>query len=289
MRVLSITNQKGGCGKTTTAVHLAACLAAKGHSTLLVDLDPQGHAGLALGIGGAKPLEASTYEVLTRRQPLEAILHEVSERLAVAPSDVRLSAVEQELSGVEGREYRLSEALASLEQNRFPFVVIDTPPSIGLLTFNALIASPEVLVPIDGSIFSLQGLDRLRETIAIVDRHVGRATTVRALATIYDRRTRLAREVLEEIRTRFGDWALHTVIHETVKLREAASQGKSILEICPSSIAADDHHSLAAELLQAATRRGTRTEAVSPAFSLHGGAPVTPAAALAPKVAACLL
>jgi chromosome partitioning protein len=250
MRVVSIANQKGGCGKTTTAVNLAACLAAKGRRTLLIDLDPQGHATLAVGVEH-EGLASSMYEVMARHKSLDEVIVGVGERLDLAPAEVRLSAIEQQLAGVEGREHRLGEALCSLVPGRYRYVIVDCPPSVGLLTFNALVASGELIVPIEGSFFSLHGLGKLLETVEVVREHTGHEISVRALATIYDRRTRLAREVLEEIRAHFGERCFHTVIHRTVRLREAAGFGQTVLDYSPSSLATEDHMSLASEVLLA--------------------------------------
>jgi chromosome partitioning protein len=248
MRTISIANQKGGCGKTTTAVNLAACLAAKGRRTLLADLDPQGHATLALGVAH-EGLDGSMYEVLARAKRLDEVILGVGEHLDLAPAEVRLSAIEQQLAGVEGREHRLIEALGSLGPDRYQYVIVDCPPSVGLLTFNALVASNELIVPIEGSFFSLHGLGKLLETVELVREHTGHDIEVRALATIFERRTRLAREVLEEVRRHFGDRCFYTRVHRTVRLREAAGFGQTILDYSPASVGAEDHMSLASEVL----------------------------------------
>ncbi|MBN1918310.1 MAG: AAA family ATPase [Verrucomicrobia bacterium] len=264
MRIISIANQKGGCGKTTTAVNLAACLAAKGRRTLLIDLDPQGHSTLALGVEH-EGLNGSMYEVLAQTRSLDSIIRNIGDNLDLAPAEVRLSAVEQHLAGVEGREQRLREAICVLDPHGYQYIIIDCPPSIGLLTFNALVASGELIVPIEGSFFSLHGLSKLMETVEVVQEHTGQDIDVRALATIYDRRTRLTREVIEEVREHFGEKCFHTVIHRTVRVREAAGFGQSVLDYSPASIAAEDHMSLASEVLLGEAKMDTKQ--VSEAFN----------------------
>jgi chromosome partitioning protein len=269
MRIITIANQKGGCGKTTTAVNLAACLAARKRQVLLIDLDPQGHASLAFGIT-VETLDASMYEVMAESRDLESVVQRVGDHLGVAPADVRLSAVEQQLSGVEGREWRLTEAIRSLDPDLYDYVIVDTPPNVGLLTFNALVASRELIVPIEGSFFSLHGVARLQETVRLVRDHVREEIDVRALATIFDRRTRLAREVLEKIREGFADRCFHTVIHSAVRLREAAGFGRSILDYSGSSIGAEDYMALADEVLR---REPDWRNAPALPFQLDRGAP----------------
>src|SRR6476659_3705249 len=172
MRILAVANQKGGCGKTTTAVSLAWCLASRGRKTLLIDLDPQAHSTLALGVNPERldlhigdVLGESVFEPETLR--LSQIIHSVKSSLSLAPAGVDLSALEHALAGVEGREERLSEHLAGMD-GIYDIVILDCPPALGLLTFNALIAAPEAIVPIDSSPLALQGLSRLKDTVALV-------------------------------------------------------------------------------------------------------------------------
>ncbi len=248
MRIISIANQKGGCGKTITAINLSASLAKKNRRVLLIDMDPQGHATIGLNISGEN-LEKSMYEVLSKEASLNDIIINVSENLDVAPSNVLLSAIEQKLAGIEGRERRLKDCIENIGEHGYHYIIIDCPPSIGLLTFNALAACSEVIIPIEGSFFSLHGLGKLIETIDIVKQRLGHDISIKALATIFDRRTRLGREVLDEIREHFRENCFNTVIHDTVKLREAASFGKPIAEYCSYCTGNKDYMALADEVI----------------------------------------
>jgi chromosome partitioning protein len=254
MRTLAIVNQKGGCGKTTTAVNLAGCLAEVGERVLLVDLDPQAHATLALGID-PESVDENLYEVLAEpagspgSTRLAAILRPWSEHLHVAPSGIVLSALEQKLAAerAEDRTQRLERALACVA-DRYDWALIDCPPNVGVLTFNALRASREVIVPLETSEFALHGVQKLLETIALLEARIGHDLAVRILPTLYDGRTRYARETLAAIRDRFGELCFDTVIRANVRLREAVRRGRPIVAFAPGANGAQDYGALAVEL-----------------------------------------
>lgn len=248
MRVMAVVNQKGGCGKTTTAINLSACLALEGRKTLLIDLDPQAHATLGLNVQ-PESVERGMYEVLSTDMPLEEVLVGHSPNLWLAPCNVTLSAVEQLLAGTPDRERRLKEKLRSLH-TPFDYVVIDCPPNVGLLTFNALIASERVIVPVETSFFSLQGLSKLTETIQIIGERIGHRIDVRVLPTKFDRRTSYSKEVLGKVYEQFKEMAFSAVINLNEKLREAAGLGLPITDYAPESAGMRDYLNLAQELLK---------------------------------------
>jgi chromosome partitioning protein len=249
MRTIAIVNHKGGCGKTVTAINLSACMAERRKKVLLVDLDPQGHASLGLNI---KPeeTEKSMYHVLSethRDVRMEDVIIGVDKFLDLAPSGTILSAVEQELAGQPGREDRLVNALATISVE-YDYIIVDCPPSLGLLTFNALRACREIIVPVEASFFALHGLGKLSETIRLVENRFGQKKFVQALATIYDRRTRIAREVLEELRQHFGKDLFKTIVHINVRLKEATGFGQPIGQYDRRSSGYRDYTNLAQEV-----------------------------------------
>ena len=251
MRVISVVNQKGGCGKTTTTVNLAASLAADGASVLAVDLDPQAHTTLALGVD-PEALTENVYEALVEPDGADRlcrVLVRVSDRLEVAPSGIVLSALEQKLVGrdSEAPTSRLATALAGLPGS-YDFVLIDCPPNVGLLTFNALRAASEVIIPLETSFFAIDGVQKLLETIGLLSERLDHPLSVRVLPTLYDGRTRYARETLGEIRELFKDHCFDSVIRLNVKLREAAQHGKPICDFAPRANGAVDYAALALEV-----------------------------------------
>jgi chromosome partitioning protein len=269
MRVIAIVNQKGGCGKTTTATNLAGCLARDGARVLVIDLDPQAHATLALGID-PEDLDENLYEVLADSGGagrLREVCIEHGENLLVAPSGIVLSALEQRLAAepVESRTDRLSAALDQLD-GEFDYVLIDCPPNVGMLTFNALRAAREVLVPLETSFFAIHGVQKLLETIALLSERIGHDLAVRILPTLYDGRTRYARQTLAQIREMFKDMCFDTVIRQNVKLREAASRGKPINAVSRTAHGTIDYNALAVEVAAS----GLEQPAVAPSEALEG-------------------
>jgi chromosome partitioning protein len=251
MRVIAIVNQKGGCGKTTTTVNLAGALAAEGHRVLIVDMDPQAHATLAMGLE-PDDLEANLYEVLVEPAGagrLDSIIIDVSESIDLAPSSIVLSALEQKLASErhDARTERLAAALDGLPP-LYDFVLIDCPPNVGLLTFNALRAAGEVIIPLETSFFAIDGVQKLLETISLLSDRIGHRLHVRVLPTLYDGRTRYARNTLGEIRELFKELCFDSVVRLNVKLREAAKAGVPVSRYAPTAIGALDYASVAMEL-----------------------------------------
>jgi chromosome partitioning protein len=247
MRKIALVNQKGGCGKTTTAINLARCLAGEGRKVLLIDLDPQGHSALGIGV---KPdnIEKSIYEVLSGEVPISKAIQVLRDNLDAVFSDVVLSAFEQVMAGAREREYKLQLSLEEIEDN-YDYLIIDSPPSVGLLTFNGLMTSEEVIIPVDPSFFSLHGLGKLLDTIEIIEEKVGHQLSIKILATNVDRRTNFCKEVVETLKDHFPDNCFKTTIRASTRLREAASHGKPIVEYDKRCAASQDYQSLTKEIL----------------------------------------
>jgi chromosome partitioning protein len=252
MRTIAIINQKGGCGKTTTSINLAACLARLGQKTLLVDLDPQGHCGVGLAVP-EEQIERTIFNAMIEPSDgpaagIAEVVWQIASDFDLAPSNLRLAAFEQLFAGRDGRERRLAQALEP-SRGKYQWCIIDCPPSVGLLTFNALQACDEVIVPVETGFFSLHGLAKMMETLEELRERCGRDIVIRVLPTLYDTRTKLAREVLSELRSKFRDYLMESTVNFNTKLREAASFGQPITEYDPGSRGYKDFVNLARELM----------------------------------------
>jgi chromosome partitioning protein len=261
-RVLTVSNQKGGVGKTTSAVNLAAALASVGARVLVIDLDPQGNASTALGVPHTADTP-SVYDVLIEEFPLADIVQQSPEspNLFCAPSTIHLAGAEIELVSQVARERRLRTALDDYladPENHVDFVLIDCPPSLGLLTINAFTAAQEVLIPIQCEYYALEGLSQLLGSVKMIQRHLNTDLHVSTiLLTMYDGRTRLAQQVAEEVRSHFPDEVLRTVIPRSVRVSEAPSFGQTVIAYDGQSAGAVAYREAAVEII----RRGANEEA----------------------------
>jgi chromosome partitioning protein len=252
MRTVAIINQKGGCGKTTTSINLAACLGRLGHKTLLVDMDPQGHCAIGLAVPEDQ-VERTIYDAMLEDRDgtpakVADIVWQIASDFDLCPSNLKLAAFEQVFSGRPGREDRLLTALNSV-RNNYEWCIIDCPPSVGLITFNALRAADEAIVPVETGYFSLHGLTKMMETLELLREKCSKEITIRVLPTLYDTRTKLAREVLSELRAKFREYLMQSTVNFNTKLKEAASFGQPITEYDPGSRGYKDFVNLARELM----------------------------------------
>jgi chromosome partitioning protein len=252
MRTIAVVNQKGGCGKTTVSINLASALAEAGQKTLLVDMDPQSHCAVGLAVP-EEQIEQSIYDVLiskSRNEPMKLteILWQISDRLELAPASIDLSAFEQQMAGITESEICLKNVLNEVE-TEYDYVVIDCPPAVGLLTFNALRTATDVIVPVETGYFALHGLSKQLETLNILCERCSQQVDVRVLASLYDIRTKMAREVLAELRKQFDDKMFRTIVNFNTKIKEAASFGQPISEYDPTSRGQRDFRMLAGEVI----------------------------------------
>lgn len=247
--ILAICNQKGGVGKTTTAISLAVALAKKQQNVLLVDLDPQGNASSGLGFDKSE-LEKTVYDVLINELPTsEAILPSGRERLSVLPTNINLAAAELELVSAVSRETILKRALAEIQKD-YDYVIIDCPPSLGLLTINALTAADRILIPVQAEYYALEGLSQLLDTVSKVRKILNQDLDILgALITMYDSRTRLSGEVANELRAFFEGKCFKTMIPRNIKISEAPSHGQAITEYEPYSRGGIAYKNLTEEIL----------------------------------------
>lgn len=247
MTIIAIANQKGGCGKTTTAINLAACLGRKNKRVLLIDMDPQGHA--SLGLGQHCQDVPGLYEVfMTEVQLEDVIINKVTDNVDLAPATISLAAVEHLLADIPHRERQLAIQLEHIK-NHYDFIIIDCPPTLSLLSFNALRAANRVLIPVELSTFALDGIDRLLETIDLLSTRYDLDIPVHIVATQVDYRTRFSHMIFNDLQSRFPDKLLATLINFTIRLKEAAYHGKPIIDHAPASPAAHNYTRLADEIL----------------------------------------
>ena len=248
-KVISVANQKGGVGKTTTTVNLATLLAKKGKKVLLIDTDPQGNATSGLGI--TKELELSVYDILIGETTFNEVIQETTlKNLKVCPSNISLAGAEVELVSMMSREQRLKTKLDEIK-DQYDYILIDCPPSLGLITLNAFTASDSVLIPVQCEYFALEGLGQLLNTVNLVKKHLNKSLEVEgALLTMYDARTNLSNQVVKEVKKYFEDKVYKTVIPRNVRLSEAPIYGMPISIYDPRSKGAKDYEKLTKELLK---------------------------------------
>jgi len=252
MRTIAIVNQKGGCGKTTVSINLASTLAGAGKRILLVDMDPQSHCAVGLAVP-EEQIEQSIYDVLisrSRNEPikLSEILWQISDRLELAPASIDLSAFEQQMAGISERECCLRVVLSEVVDD-YDYTIVDCPPAVGLLTFSALRAANDVIVPVETGYFALHGLSRQLETLSILCERCDQQVNVKVLASMYDIRTKMAREILGELRAHFADKMFKSIINFNTKIKEASSFGQPINEYDSTSKGQKDFRALAEEVI----------------------------------------
>ena len=248
-KIVSVANQKGGVGKTTTAVNLSTILAKKGKKVLLIDADPQGNATSGLGL--EKNMELSTYDILVNDTTIDQVTQKTSiKNLVLCPSNISLAGAEVELVSMMSREQRLKEKL-DVVKDLFDYIFIDCPPSLGLVTLNSFTASNSVLIPVQCEYFALEGLGQLLNTINLVKKHLNKEIEIEgALLTMYDIRTNLSNQVVKEVKKYFGDKVYKTVIPRNVRLSEAPSYGMPITVYDPRSKGAKSYIKFAKEFLK---------------------------------------
>jgi len=249
-KVIAVANQKGGVGKTTTAVNLSSCLGYKGKKVLIIDVDPQGNTTSGLGVD-KKKIGKSAYDVLINDIEIEETLVQTPiENLMLCPSNIQLAGAEVELVSTISRETRLKNSLNSIKDN-YDFILIDCPPSLGLLTLNSLTASNTILVPIQCEYYALEGLSQLMETVKLVQKHLNKGLDVEGVVlTMFDARTNLSIQVVEEVKKYFRNKVYRTVIPRNVRLSEAPSYGLPIILYDPKSKGAECYLDLADEVIE---------------------------------------
>ncbi len=271
MKIISIANQKGGCGKTTLAVNVAAALARLGSETLLIDLDPQGHATFAMGYSKESSEKKTSYDIFrgyfdNEKTPYQEIVIADRTRLSFIPANMMLSAAEINLGSVNGAASILFKALADQYFRRFDYVIIDSPPSFGFLTLNAMYAADMIIVPMDLSYFSFNGINGVYRVTGLLKSEIGRNPLVFFVMNIFDQRSNFARQFEVDAKKKLGPYLLNNRVRASVRLREAAKNGKTIFEYDPKSPAALDFYNLTSEILTVESRG---LDVVVKEFMLH--------------------
>lgn len=251
-KIVAVANQKGGVGKTTTAINLAACIALKGYKTLLIDSDPQGNASSGLGINRPR-LKYCIYDLLINQVPVgDVIRRSRIEKLDIIPATIQLAGAEVELAAREQREYYLKEALLPIN-NEYDWILIDCPPSLGILTLNALNASQSVIIPLQCEYYALEGLSQLVNTISLVKKRMNRNLGIEGIVfTMFDARTNLSIQVVDQVKKHFKNQVYRTIVPRNVRLSEAPSHGQPIVIYDPRSKGAEVYQDLALEVLRRA-------------------------------------
>jgi chromosome partitioning protein len=248
MKIISIANQKGGCGKTTTAINLASALGLNGEKVLLIDLDAQAHASLGLDIESQDSLYNVISKLTPRKLKIENIIKRVENTFDIAPANILVGTLEQELADEIGRELKLLEILSGI-RNKYDYILIDCPPSLGILTINAIRVSDEVIIPAETSRFSMQGVEHLIEIITLVRARLDHHVKYRVLITMFDSRLRHSFAMLETFKKRFGEFLFDTIVHINVKLKESAVYGKPVAFFDKYSRGSKDYYTLAKEII----------------------------------------
>ncbi|MDP8299011.1 MAG: AAA family ATPase [Candidatus Tantalella remota] len=271
MKIISVANQKGGCGKTTLSVNVAAALAKLGSKTLLVDLDPQGHATFALGYTEQSSERKTSYDIFRAHfdnveAPCEELVIEDRDNFSFIPANMMLSAAEINLGNMNGAAALLSRTLSDPFFQKYEYVIIDSPPSFGFLTLNAMYAANLILVPMDLSYFSFNGINSVYRVTSLLNAETGRDPAVYFVMNIYDQRSNFAKSFEKDAQQKLGPYLLPTKIRSSVRLREAAKDGKTIFEYDPKCTAALDFYNLTSEILTVETKE---TDMVVREFFLH--------------------
>lgn len=248
-RIISVSNQKGGVGKTTTTVNIAAYLAEKGKRVLIIDIDPQGNAGFGIGVN-AEEISTTVYEVLIGEISIRDALFKTDiDNLFIIPSNIHLSGAQVDLLETDGKEFILKNAIKTIRED-FDFILIDCPPSLGILTLNSLVAADSVMIPLQCEYYALEGLSQLLRIVAMVQENLNKSLRIEGVVlTMYDSRTNLSQQVVSDVREYFSDKVFNTIIPRNVKLSEAPSFGKPINLYDKSSVGGIAYEKLADEVL----------------------------------------